>query len=192
MDLHIAGRNDAPVVVSPVSNVVVNQNSAPTTVELAGRVSDLDQGDTLTFVAASSNGKLVQTSVVGSQLKLNYQPNASGIATVTVTALDRTGAGVKFSFQVHVQSPQEQVDVIVVRLANLDDGVLNKGDSSALEKKILDGLKKLDGGQTKTAVNNVQAFINQVSALVRSGRLSNRDGNKLIDLSNDLIASVGG
>ena len=189
--IRVEGRNDAPVVVSPISDVVVNQNSAPTTIELSGRVIDPDAGDTVTYTAVSSDGNLVQAAVVSNKLVLTYRRNANGLARVTVTATDLWGASVANSFAVRVQSPRDQVNIMIAWLRELrDNGVLNGGEFNALEKKLLEGLNHFEKSQVKPGVNVVQAFTNQVNALVRSGRLSISDGKKLIDWSNDLIASV--
>jgi VCBS repeat-containing protein len=192
VNIHVAGKNDTAVVTAPVSDIVVNQNAAPTAIDLSGRVWDPDKGDSLKFVASSSNGKLVQTKVVGSQLTLTYLPNASGRTNVTVTAVDRWGASTAFSFSVYVRSPREQLEAVLARVKTLrDDGVFGKGEFNVLEKKLREGMKKIDSLRAKAGVNMVEAFVKQVNALIRSRRLSADTGADLIQLSRDLIASFG-
>jgi VCBS repeat-containing protein len=189
--VQVVGRNDAPQLVSPVSNVVVNQNATATAIPLAGHFADPDAGDTLTLAAASSNGKLVQTRIVDGRLVLAYRPNTYGQASITVTATDSRGASVSHSFAVHVRSPQEQVKVIADQLRELRHaGELSKGEFQALEKKLAEASRQLSKSQTKAAVNSVQAFVHQVSALVRSRRLDASDGRQLIGWSQDLIESL--
>jgi hypothetical protein len=43
------------------------------------------------------------------------------------------------------------------------------------------GMPRPEGGNANASANDLQSFINQVEALVRSGRLSAEDGQRLID-----------
>jgi len=48
----------------------------------------------------------------------------------------------------------------------------------------------MDRGNANAATNQLTAFINQVNALIRSGRLSEAQGQSLIDAANTIIAKL--
>ncbi|HXG10808.1 MAG TPA: peptidylprolyl isomerase [Gemmataceae bacterium] len=59
--------------------------------------------DVLTFTVSNTNPTLVQATVSGNTLTLDYQENQSGTAIITLRATDREGAFVETSFRVTVQ-----------------------------------------------------------------------------------------
>ncbi|GAB5406689.1 MAG: hypothetical protein Aurels2KO_49200 [Aureliella sp.] len=79
--------NDAPTVVNPIADVTVNEDAADQTIDLSGVFADIDSSD-LTLTAVSGDGSLVNASVVGDQLILNFAQDQNGAAVVTVTADD--------------------------------------------------------------------------------------------------------
>ena len=67
----------------------------------------------LAFAATSSNTSLVVPTISDGTLSLNYQPNQTGIASITVTATDLGGNAVSQTFEVAVGSalgPERQAD----------------------------------------------------------------------------------
>ncbi|MFC2084794.1 T9SS type A sorting domain-containing protein, partial [Bacteroidota bacterium] len=61
---------------------------------------------------------------------------------------------------------------------------------NSLISKLENALASQEKGNYKTAVNQLGAFINQVEASINSGRLTEEDGNKLIDAANNVIATI--
>ena len=57
----------------------------------------------------------------------------------------------------------------------------NQGERVSLVTKLIGAGNALDRGHEKTAVNELDAFVNEVEALQRSGRLPAEDGQALID-----------
>jgi hypothetical protein len=111
-----------------------------------------------------------------------------GTTTVTSTATDPAGNSGSCSFTVTVLTPQGAVGTIrniVAALVNA--GVLNKGEGDALTAKLDAAIQQLDRGNTNAAINQLQAFINQVEALARSGRLTQAQSQPLINVANMLI-----
>ena len=90
--------NDPPAVSDPpLADITVDEDAANSVIDLSPGFSDVDfatNSDALTFIAASSNTSLVTTSVIGSTLTLDYQPDQNGTTTITVTATDTAGASV--------------------------------------------------------------------------------------------------
>jgi len=191
VEVTVHGQNDAPTVANTITDVEVNQNAADSVIDLAGVFADIDTGDTVTPSAASSDGGIVAVSVVGNSLTLDYQPNQSGTVTITVTGTDSQGAAVDTTLQVTVRSPADQVTNLVAIIEQYnDDGKLNNGQTNALTKKLDNALKSIDKGNLTAAVNQIEAFQNQVAALVNSGALSEEEGDLLTDLADDLIDSL--
>jgi hypothetical protein len=106
----VAAVNDAPTVARPAADVTVDENAPNTVLDLARVFSDVDtatNGDTLTLtVQANDNPSLVAVSLVGNTLTLDYLPNQSGVANVTIQATDTAGAWVRDAFVVRVTSTQ--------------------------------------------------------------------------------------
>ncbi|MDA2932434.1 hypothetical protein MYX19_04685 [Nitrospinae bacterium AH-259-F20] len=76
----------------------------------------------------------------------------------------------------------------VETLVNSD--LLNQGQGNALVAKLGAAIKKLDQGKDNAAINQLEAFINQVSALVKGGVLSDADGQPLINAANTIISEL--
>lgn len=67
------------------------------------------------------------------------------------------------------------------------DGVLDKGAGRALSAKLGAATLALERGQEKTAARILRAFVQQVKALVRSGRLDAASGLALAEATQDVI-----
>jgi hypothetical protein len=67
-------------------------------------------------------------------------------------------------------------------------GTLGNGEANALTSKLENSIKQMDRGNANAATNQLMAFINQVDALIKSGRLSQAQGQSLIDAANTIIA----
>ncbi|NOQ42179.1 MAG: polysaccharide deacetylase, partial [Desulfuromusa sp.] len=86
--------NDAPTVANPIADVTVDEDAAPTVIDIANVFADVDiatNSDSLTYSATSSNGTLVTASISGTSLTLTYAADQNGSATITVTATDANG-----------------------------------------------------------------------------------------------------
>ncbi len=90
--------NRAPSVTTPIPAQTIFRGQ-PLTVDLAVHFGDLD-GDTLSYSAVSSNGRVVQVQVIGSKVILSAR--SKGTAEVTVTAADPDGLTVQQTFTVMV------------------------------------------------------------------------------------------
>ena len=92
----ITAVNDAPVVVNPLADVTVDEDAADSVLALVGGTPAFTDVETsasaLTYSVGSSNPALVAVSVdnTSDQVTLDYQANANGTATITVTASDGT------------------------------------------------------------------------------------------------------
>ncbi|MEL6105422.1 MAG: tandem-95 repeat protein [Planctomycetota bacterium] len=87
LDINVANVNDAPTVADPISNQSFDEDAPPQVIDLAGVFADIDTSG-LTLDASSSDEALLTVGLVGTQLTLTLTPDASGEATVTLTADD--------------------------------------------------------------------------------------------------------
>ena len=70
------------------------------------------------------------------------------------------------------------------------DGKLSAGEAKSLLAKLDAAVRQLDAGKIAPGRNLLYAFINEVNALVSSGRLSATDAQPLIDGANCVLASL--
>jgi probable HAF family extracellular repeat protein len=90
-------------------------------------------------------------------------------------------------------TPEEQTEALVAEVQNLiDTGVLNQGNGNALTTKLENALGKLEKGNTQAACNEMGAFVNLVEAFVNSGKLTEEEGQPLVEGAGSLIAELCG
>jgi hypothetical protein len=75
-------------------------------------------------------------------------------------------------------------------VALVSAGTLSAGNGNALGAKLDAAIASLGRGNQNAATNQLNAFINQVNALVKAGRLPARDGQVLIDAANQIIRAI--
>ncbi|MEQ9031364.1 MAG: malectin domain-containing carbohydrate-binding protein, partial [Aggregatilineales bacterium] len=101
--------NTAPIVVNPIDEVTVNENSADTVIDISTVFFDAQQpANTLNVSAVSNNGALVGATVSGTDLTLIYTPDSFGVAAITVTAEDNQGETVDTVFAVVVNEVDDR------------------------------------------------------------------------------------
>ncbi|MBL8341745.1 MAG: hypothetical protein JNL30_09785 [Rubrivivax sp.] len=71
-------------------------------------------------------------------------------------------------------------------------GVLGHGSATALVAKLRAAAAQIDKGNVRPAINQLDAFVNEVQALMASGRLTAAHGQPLIDEARRIIASLTG
>jgi surface protein len=87
LTITVTNENEAPVVSSPLSDLVVDETDPNTTIDNSGVFSDPDGNSTLTYSVVSSNSSSVVAIASGeSNLILSFKE--FGTATITVTATD--------------------------------------------------------------------------------------------------------
>jgi hypothetical protein len=91
----------------------------------------------------------------------------------------------------HVRTPREAVEEIADDVAGLiETAGVGEGEANALVSKLDAAAARLEKGKPAEAVNVLNAFISQVKAMVRSGRLSEAEGQALIDAARAIIAQL--
>ena len=135
--------------------------------------------------------------------------DTSGSIGFTVTAIDKAGNRAVVANTYYVLTPKEAIQSLVASIqgfntlqANesslLDDGAgptatnqdgLSKGAEKSLTAKLDAASASLDRGQEKAAVNLLNSFINQVTALT-DGQISTEDGAEFIERTLLIIDSI--
>lgn len=147
-----------------------------------------------TWTATVNYGDGSGTSVLpltGNTFQLSHVYQVGGTYSVTVTVTDDEGAAGVGQGTVIVQSVQQRTQVLAATIANLvTAGVLSPGNGNALSAKLQAAIGQLDRGNTSAATNQLNAFINQVNALMRAGRLPASSGQDLIDAAQRIITAI--
>jgi len=158
---------------------------------------DLDRGHELFVVLINANdeaqtitlpdlaGKelalhLVQVTSVDQVVKTSAFDGASG----TFTVPGRTAAVFEFAPQEMMRSLIEEIEALVAA------GSLNAGQGNGLIVKLETAIKNLDKGKADTALNTLNAFVNQVLDFIAEGVLSPEEGQALIDAANAISRQI--
>jgi pullulanase-type alpha-1,6-glucosidase len=153
--------------------VLFNANDEPVDFDLPG--VGLGRPFELHPVQAASSDPIVQTST--------YDP-----ATATFGVPGRTT-----SVFIATRAPGEQIDLIIDQVEDLADaGALNGGQANSLIRKLENAQDSLDRGRVNVAINQLNAFINEVMSLVADGVLDPEEGQPLIDAARNVINDLGG
>jgi len=107
----------------------------------------------------------------------------AGPVSVRITSLTVTVFG-----EVAVQQGIPALSGLVAAL--VASGGLSEGNGNALQAKLRAAGEQFNRGNPAAATNQLTAFIDQVNALVRAGRLAASDGARLITFANQIIASL--
>jgi len=96
-----------------------------------------------------------------------------------------------WSIQILPPTPQDDIEDVADEVDTLvDNGTLSGGEGNSLDAKLDAATRKLDEGKCKPAQQMLQAFIQQVQAMMASGRLTPAEGQPLIDAANAILATI--
>lgn len=122
----------------------------------------------------------------GKGFSLSHTYAAAGTYTVTVRVSDDDGETATRTATVTVQSPAQAVNALAAQVATLTSG----GTENALNAKLRAAGASLERGNAESARGQLGAFVNQVEALVASGRLTAAQGEALTDAANRILRSI--
>jgi hypothetical protein len=71
-----------------------------------------------------------------------------------------------------------------------DGGSLNQGQADSLIAKLNTAIQNLDSGLANTALNNLDAFSNEVQALVAAGVLTPEEGQSLLEAVEAIMLEI--
>jgi hypothetical protein len=89
--------------------------------------------------------------------------------------------------------PQEAIHDIVAEVeALVEGGTLGSGQGNALMAKLDAAARSIDKGNVTPAINQLEAFINQMDAFIGAALVTPGEGQALVDAANGVIDSLGG
>lgn len=116
----------------------------------------------------------------------------SGISRIEVLSVGGTGGPLVLSAVFYGVTLQQAVQLLTDEIADLvASGVLNQGQGNSLTAKLQAAINSLNNGNTTAACNQLQAFINQVNALISRGVLSLAEGQPLVNVADDIANELG-
>jgi uncharacterized repeat protein (TIGR03803 family) len=176
--------NVAPVVdAGPDVSLIVNE-----TLVRSGSFADPGP-DTWTATVGYGDGPAQPLALVGKSFTLGHQYSSAGVFTVEVTVTDDDGGAGTDGFQVTVETVENSILDLIGDIEDLvAAGLLNKGQGNSFISKLEAALQQLAKGNVTAALNQLQAFVNEVTAYIDSGKLPPEEGQPLIDKANRVIA----
>lgn len=88
--------------------------------------------------------------------------------------------------------PSELVDEVIVvvedTLGNIEE--ITAGELNSIVTKLEKAADQLDAGHVNGATGSLNAFINQIEALINSGQLDPAEGQALIDVVQEIIDAI--
>ncbi len=98
---------------------------------------------------------------------------------------------VSASVQINVLTPVQEIQQMITFIQGLvNSGKLNPGQAKSLIFKLNAAKKNINHENTPAATNELNAFINEVNAEIKTGKLSSTDGQTLIDGANAEINAI--
>jgi hypothetical protein len=176
--------DDAPTVANPIADVEVDEDAVNTTINLSAVFTDIDNDVNLITkdVFNNTNAALVNASVSGNTLTLDYQPDQFGTATITIRGTSN-GLTVDDDFVVTVNAVDDAPTVAnALADVNVDEDAANTDiNLSAVFTDIDDD----DAAITKAVLSNTNEAL--VAASIAGGVLtldyqSEQSGNATITI----------
>lgn len=119
------------------------------------------------------SGDLPLTLNADNSFSLSHGYASPGSYTVRVTVWDDDEGSGWTEFTVTVQTSQQAISAIIGMLQSLvESNVLRLGEAKALAAPLSAAIQQLERGNETAAMNQLEAFVNHLEALVRTGRLS--------------------
>lgn len=146
----------------------------------AGSFSDPDPDAWTATVDYGDGGGAQPLGLSGNAFSIAHTYAAAGSFTVTVTVSDNDGGAGSSSATVQVLTPQQGIDALTGMVGPVQSLLAKLGAARA----------SLDRGNATAAANQLQAFLNEVSAMVQSGRLTAAQGAAYTAMENRIVASI--
>ncbi len=194
----IRGLVDTATTTATVNNVAPVIGAIPAATLLPGETYVAGGGftdpgaDTWTATVDYGDGSGVQPlALSGMTFTLSHLYAAAGSFTVTVRVDDGDGVGTGTQ-TVTVLTPAQGVDRAIAIVAQMvQDGELSRGEANSLTAKLEAAKAQLLRGNTTPAVNQLEAALHELDAIVRSGRLASADAAPLRLMVTRVIRSLG-
>jgi len=182
-DIEIAVESNTKPPAAVVNGPFTSLPGESVTMSAAGS-SDPD-GDALTYVWSFGDG------ATGSGLTVSHTYAQAGSFTVRLIVRDIRNLADTVFTTATVLTPAQATDGAMALLEALAAaGKVNNGNAKSLAAKLGAAKKALASDNANAAAGQLGAALNELEAMVRSGRLSEADAEPLHDLIERVIASV--
>jgi len=115
----------------------------------------------------------------------------SGTFTTTGQISDKDGGAASYTAMVIVLTPQQALQILINDVNTLlAAGVLKQGQANSLNSKLQNAIANLDSGNITSAVNEIEAFRNQVTSFVSEGILTNQQAQALDHKAQRIITAI--
>jgi N-formylglutamate amidohydrolase len=129
-------------------------------------------------------------TIDGRGFVLEHRYARAGTFTVEVTVHDGRDAG-RASVQVIVQTPAQGVAALgALVTALVDRGVVAAGTGNSLQAKLDAAARQIERDNANAAGGQLGAFVNEVEAMARTGRLPAADAAALTTLAQRIVRSM--
>ncbi|MDP2728906.1 MAG: hypothetical protein Q8O55_00260 [Dehalococcoidales bacterium] len=184
-------QGNLPPVANPGGPYVVDLDN-PITLDGSGSSDpNAAAGDSIVSYSWSINsGALILSGITPVLTVAQINTLGVGVHPVSLTVTDEFGstgiASTTLSIIATPADPQEMTEDLIGVVSSLG---LPQGIENSLTSKLSNVIKSLGKGQTDAAINQLNAFINEVQA--QSGKkLSEAQASDLVDKAQDIIASL--
>jgi DNA/RNA endonuclease G (NUC1) len=185
----VAVANVAPVVSAGLTSPTIIRGET-----IAGAGSFTDPGaDSWTASVDYGDGSGVQSlALSGMSFALAHTYASAGSFTVTVRVNDGfvTTTLTKSVTVLTAEAALDQATAMVNAL--IASGAISNGNGNSLKAKIDAAAKSIAKGNTATALNQLDALLNEIDAMESSGRLAPADAAALRSLITRIRSSLGG
>ncbi|HEX6573516.1 MAG TPA: DNA/RNA non-specific endonuclease, partial [Gemmatimonadaceae bacterium] len=147
--------------------------------------SDADAGQTLTYAWNFGDGS------TGTGVNVSHAYDSAGTYNVQLIVTDPLGLADTVTTTATVKTQSQGTSELATMVSQLlNNSKISKGNATSLSAKITAALASFDSGNSTAAVNQLNALLNEINAMVASGRLSASDAAPMITLINRIIDSV--
>ena len=122
INIQITPSNDAPAVVNPIEDIIVDEDSDYVTISLSGYNDqpyftdpDIVTGDQISYSASVAGEGLIALSIIIDSVYVNFLPDAFGTDSIYITATDLGGLTGVDTIVVNV-NPVNDLPVIISSL----------------------------------------------------------------------------
>lgn len=131
-------------------------------------------------------------SLAGMSFYLSHRYTAAGSFTVTVAVSDDDVTATRTA-TVTVLSPVQGLGVAGATVSALvSNGTINSGNGRSLQAKLDAASASIDRGNGEAATGQLGALLNELQAMVGSGRLTAADAQPISDMVNRVLRSIAG
>lgn len=192
----ITGANVAPSAkitsAAPTSGLPLVVLTANVSLTFGGSFSDAGALDSHTATWNFGDGSTSTTNFgAGGSAGLSsaHSYSAAGNYTVTLTVTDDDGGVGQATTKVAVQTPQQALSSLSGYIQKISS--LNDGQKNSLTVKVNAASASMTRGDTKTANNQLNALLNELQAILNTGRISTGDAATLRNSVHAVQAAMG-